>query len=60
MADAGYKDTDGDGTVNDPVTGENVVLRYFTRSSDQNTIKTAPYVKSWLEDDRRRGIRSSR
>ena len=49
LADAGYKDTDGDGTVNDPVTGENVVLRYFTRSSDQNTTKTAPYVKSWLE-----------
>ncbi len=49
LADAGYKDTDGDGTVNDPVTGENVVLRYFVRTSDQNTLKTAPYVKSWLE-----------
>jgi len=45
---AGYTDTDGDGTVNDPETGENVVLRYFTRTSDQNTIKTAPFVKSWL------------
>lgn len=45
---AGYTDTDGDGTVNDPETGENVVLRYYTRTSDQNTIKTAPFVKSWL------------
>jgi peptide/nickel transport system substrate-binding protein len=46
---AGYTDTDGDGVVNDPKTGENVVLRYYTRTSDQNTIKTAPFVKSWLE-----------
>ena len=49
LAAAGYKDTDGDGTVNDPVTGDNVVLQYFTRTSDQNTIKTAPFVKDWLE-----------
>jgi peptide/nickel transport system substrate-binding protein len=45
---AGYTDTDGDGTVNDPKTGENVVLRYFTQTNDQNTIKLAPFVKSWL------------
>ena len=36
--------------MNDPVTGENVVLRYFTRTSDENSIKTSQYVKSWLED----------
>jgi peptide/nickel transport system substrate-binding protein len=46
---AGYTDTDGDGVVNDPKTGENVVLRYYTRTSDQNTIKTAPFVQSWLK-----------
>ncbi len=45
---AGYTDTDGNGTVNDPKTGQDVVLRYYTRTSDQNTIKTAPFVKSWL------------
>jgi peptide/nickel transport system substrate-binding protein len=45
---AGYTDTDGDGIVNDPVTGDNVVLQYFTRTSDQNTIKTAPFVENWL------------
>jgi len=50
LADAGYTDTDNDGTVNDPVTGENVVLRYFTRTSDQNSIDTAPYVQAWLKD----------
>jgi peptide/nickel transport system substrate-binding protein len=50
LAEAGYADTDGDGTVNDPVTGENVVLRYFTRSEDENTTNRAPYVESWLKD----------
>jgi peptide/nickel transport system substrate-binding protein len=45
---SGYKDTDGDGVRNDPKTGENLVFRYFTRNSDQNTIKTAPFVKDWL------------
>jgi peptide/nickel transport system substrate-binding protein len=49
LAAAGYKDTDGDGIVNDPVTGKDVVLQYYARTSDQNTIKTAPYVKSWFK-----------
>ena len=44
---AGYVDTDGNGIVNDPKTGENVVLHYYTRTSDQNTTKTAPFVESW-------------
>jgi peptide/nickel transport system substrate-binding protein len=48
LAAAGYKDTDGDGIVNDPQTGENVNLVYYARASDQNTIKTAPFVKNWL------------
>jgi peptide/nickel transport system substrate-binding protein len=45
---AGYTDTDGDGWVNDPVTKQDVVLKYYTRTTDQNTVKTAPFVKSWL------------
>jgi peptide/nickel transport system substrate-binding protein len=49
LAAAGYKDTDGNGIVNDPKTGKDVVLRYYTRTSDSNTIKTAPFVKSWLK-----------
>jgi ABC-type transport system substrate-binding protein len=49
LSDAGYTDTDGDGIVNDPKTGENVVLNYYIRSSDQNTVDTAPFVKSWLK-----------
>jgi peptide/nickel transport system substrate-binding protein len=47
---AGYTDTDGDGIVNDPKTGENVVLHYYIRTSDQNTIKTAPFVQSWWKE----------
>jgi peptide/nickel transport system substrate-binding protein len=50
LTDAGYTDTDGDGIVNDPETGDNVVLRYFIRSSDQNSVKTAPYVEGWLKE----------
>ncbi len=50
LADAGYTDTDGDGIVNDPVTGENVVLRYFTRTSDENSINASQYVSSWFKN----------
>ena len=46
---AGYTDTNGNGIVNDPVTGKDVVLRYFIRTEDQNTINTAPFVSSWLK-----------
>jgi peptide/nickel transport system substrate-binding protein len=49
LSDAGYTDTDGNGIVNDPTTGKDVVLNYYIRSSDQNTVNTAPYVKSWLK-----------
>ena len=45
---SGYKDTDGDDIRNDPKTGDNLEFRYFARNSDQNTVKTAPFVKDWL------------
>ena len=44
----GYKDTDNDGVRNDPKTGDNLEFRYFARTSDDNTVKTAPFVKDWL------------
>jgi peptide/nickel transport system substrate-binding protein len=49
LEESGYTDTDGDGVRNDPQTGDNLEFRYYTRSSDQNTIKTAPFVQDWLE-----------
>jgi peptide/nickel transport system substrate-binding protein len=49
LAAAGYKDTDGNGIVNDPKTGEDVVLRYYVQTNDSNTTNTAPFVKNWFE-----------
>src|SRR5205085_520314 len=49
LAAAGYKDTDGDGIVNDPKTGQDVVLRYYVQTDDSNTTNTAPYVKNWFQ-----------
>jgi peptide/nickel transport system substrate-binding protein len=48
LAAAGYKDTDGNGIVNDPKTGEDVVLRYYVQTDDNNTTNTAPFVKNWF------------
>ena len=50
LAAAGYKDTDGDGIVNDPKTGENVVLRYYVQTGDKNTTNTAPFVSNWFKE----------
>ncbi len=50
LAAAGYKDTDGDGIVNDPKTGENVVLRYYVQTNDKNTTNTAPFVSNWFKE----------
>jgi peptide/nickel transport system substrate-binding protein len=49
LAAAGYKDTDGDGIVNDPKTGENVILRYSVQTHDKNTTNTAPFVSNWFK-----------
>jgi peptide/nickel transport system substrate-binding protein len=50
LDDAGYMDTDGDGVREMPGGGEPLIFRYYTQTNDQNTIRTAPFVKSWLED----------
>jgi peptide/nickel transport system substrate-binding protein len=46
---AGYVDTDGNGIVNDPVTKQDVVLRYYVQTKDANTLNTAPYVQNWFK-----------
>ncbi|MDQ4005651.1 MAG: ABC transporter substrate-binding protein, partial [Actinomycetota bacterium] len=50
LEDAGYVDTDGDGVREMPNGGEPLEFRYYTQTNDQNTIKTAPFVRGWLED----------
>jgi peptide/nickel transport system substrate-binding protein len=34
----------------DPNNHKPLEFRYFTRTSDQNTVKTAPYVQAWLKE----------
>jgi peptide/nickel transport system substrate-binding protein len=50
LEDAGYRDTDGDGVREMPNGGEPLILRYYTQTNDQNTIRAAPFIKSWLAD----------
>jgi peptide/nickel transport system substrate-binding protein len=54
LEEAGYRDTDGDGVREMPQgsiePGRPLEFRYYTQTNDQNTIKTAPFVRSWLED----------
>ena len=50
LDDAGYKDTDGDDVREMPGGGQPLEFRYYVQTSDQNTIKVAPFVKSWLAD----------
>jgi peptide/nickel transport system substrate-binding protein len=50
LDDAGYKDTDGDGVREMPNGGRPLEFRYYVQTGDQNTIKVAPFVKSWLAD----------
>ncbi|HJV03840.1 MAG TPA: ABC transporter substrate-binding protein, partial [Actinomycetota bacterium] len=54
LEDAGYVDTDGDGIREMPEgsldPGRPLELRYYVQTNDQNTVKAAPFVRSWLED----------
>jgi peptide/nickel transport system substrate-binding protein len=54
LDDAGYEDTDGDGIREMPQgslePGRPLEFRYYVQTNDQNTVKTAPFVRSWLED----------
>ncbi|MDP9299440.1 MAG: ABC transporter substrate-binding protein [Actinomycetota bacterium] len=51
LDDAGYKDCDGDGVRELPGCKQpSLDLRYFTRSSDQNTIDAAPFISKWLSE----------
>jgi peptide/nickel transport system substrate-binding protein len=53
LDDAGYADTDGDGVREMPQgslePGRPLELRYYVQSDDQNTVRAAPFIRSWLE-----------
>jgi len=48
LAEAGYKDTDGNGVVDKG--GEDLELRLFARSESTDTVDAARYIQSWLEE----------
>jgi peptide/nickel transport system substrate-binding protein len=54
LEEAGYRDTDGDGVREMPQgsldPGRPLEFRYYVQTNDQNTVKAAPFVRSWLED----------
>jgi ABC-type transport system substrate-binding protein len=54
LEDAGYVDSDGDGIREMPrgslEPGRPLEFRYYVQTDDQNTVKTAPFVRSWLAD----------
>jgi peptide/nickel transport system substrate-binding protein len=54
LEEAGYVDSDGDGIREMPQgsldPGRPLELRYYVQTNDQNTVKAAPFVRSWLED----------
>ena len=54
LDEAGYEDTDGDGVREMPPgslePGRPLEFRYYVQTNDQNTVKAAPFIRSWLED----------
>ncbi|MFM7719382.1 MAG: ABC transporter substrate-binding protein [Actinomycetota bacterium] len=50
LDEAGYVDCDGDGIREMPDCGRSLVFRYYARSSEQNTVDTAEYVRPWLAE----------
>jgi peptide/nickel transport system substrate-binding protein len=49
LDDAGYKDTDNDGTRNDPKTGQDLNLRLILRSESDIGARLGTYVSGWLK-----------
>ncbi len=49
LADAGYKDTDNNGIVNDPKTGQDLNLRLILRSQSDVGARLGTYITGWLK-----------
>ena len=50
LDDAGYIDTDGDGFRNDPVTGDNLVLKFYIRSDHEYRRRFGEWLADKLEN----------
>lgn len=51
LDEAGYEDCNDDGVREMPGCKEpSLEFRYYVQTNDQNTVKAAPFVKSWLAD----------
>lgn len=50
LADAGYKDTDGDGIVNDPKSGDNLVFELMGPSDWSQEVKIITLIKEMMQD----------
>jgi peptide/nickel transport system substrate-binding protein len=49
LEDAGYADTDNDGTRNDPKTGDNLEFRFIQRSESDIGARLGEYISGWLK-----------
>ncbi len=49
LDDAGYADTDNDGTRNDPKTHDNLNFRFITRSESEIGQRLGEYISGWLK-----------
>jgi peptide/nickel transport system substrate-binding protein len=49
LDDAGYADTDNDGTRNDPKTGDNLDFRFILRSESDIGARLGEYISGWLK-----------
>ena len=49
LDDAGYADTDNDGTRNDPKTGDNLDFRFIQRSESDIGARLGEYISGWLK-----------
>jgi peptide/nickel transport system substrate-binding protein len=49
LADAGYKDTDNNGILNDPKTGQDLNFRFILRAESDIGARLGTYISGWLK-----------